>query len=40
MGDADSAPRAFGFFDLNDFAKALIDQSFTKALIDRRWTTV
>jgi hypothetical protein len=40
MGDADSAPRAFGFSDLNGFAKALIYQSFTKALIDQRWTTV
>jgi hypothetical protein len=40
MGDGDSAPRAFGFSDLSDFAKALIDQSFTKAPIDRMWTTV
>jgi hypothetical protein len=40
MGDGDSAPRALGFSDLSDFAKALIDQGFTKALVDRRWTTV
>jgi hypothetical protein len=40
MGDGGSAPRAFGFYDLSDFAKVLIDQSFTKPLIDQRWTTV
>jgi hypothetical protein len=40
MGDGDSSLRAFGFSDLSDFAKALIDQSFTKAPIDRIWTTV
>jgi hypothetical protein len=40
MGDGESAPRAFGFSDLSDIAKALIDQGFTGAPIDRRWTTV
>jgi len=39
MGAGDSAPRAFDFSDLSDFAKAMIGQSFTKALVDRRWTT-
>jgi hypothetical protein len=29
MGDGDSAPGAFDFSDLSDFAKALIGQSFT-----------
>jgi len=40
MGDGDSPPRAFDFSDLSDFAKALNGQSFTKALVDQRWTTV
>jgi hypothetical protein len=40
MGDGDYGPRAFGLSDLSDFAKALIGQSFTKALIDQRRTAV